>query len=110
MGIRRLHLGLEAVQLWQASAMTQAEFCRQHGYKRATFSSWVKRHQPNLSSTSLLVAPSANPATAQLTLVATQWPTPKPETLQLRVGNDVDLTLPTSTCTTWLATLLRALA
>lgn len=110
MGIRRSDLRLEAVQIWQASALTQAEFCRQYGYKRATFSNWVKRHQPNLPSALQPATPITNPAIAPLTMVATQWPTPSAETLQLRLANGVDLTLPTSTCVTWLASLLRALA
>lgn len=110
MGIHRSDLSLEAVQTWQASALTQAEFCRQYGYKRATFSNWVKRHQPNLPSALQPATPITNSPIAPLTLVATQWPTPSAETLQLRLANGVDLTLPTNTCAIWLANLLRALA
>lgn len=116
MGVCRSDLSLKAVHIWRASGLTQAAFCRQHGYKRATFSSWVKRHQTHLSATTTVDAapvippPITNSAIAPLTLVATQWPTPSAETLQLRLANGVDLTLPTSTCATWLANLLRALA
>lgn len=111
MGVRRSDLSLKAVHIWRASGLTQAAFCRQHGYKRATFSSWVKRHQTHLSATTTFdAAPIANSPIVPLTLVTTQWPTPSAETLQLRLANGVDLTLPTSTCATWLANLLRALA
>ncbi|MBM5575327.1 hypothetical protein [Deefgea sp. CFH1-16] len=110
MGVRRSDLSLKAVHIWRASGLTQAAFCRQHGYKRATFSSWVKRHQTHLSATTTFdAAPITNSSIAPLTLVTTQWPTPSAETLQLRLANGVDLTLPTSTCATWLANLLRAL-
>ncbi|WP_297574109.1 hypothetical protein [uncultured Deefgea sp.] len=43
-------------------------------------------------------------------MLATQWPTPKAETLPLRLVHGVDLSLLTTTCATWLANLLRALA
>lgn len=111
MGVRQSDLSLKAVHIWRASGLTQAEFCRQHDYKRATFSSWVKRHQTHLSATTTFdEVPITNSPIAPLTLVATQWPTPSAETLQLRLANGVDLTLPTNTCAIWLANLLRALA
>jgi transposase len=49
------HEWQQHIQTWQASGLTQAAYCRQHGLNPTTFSGWQRRYRAEpASATGLL--------------------------------------------------------
>ena len=103
--------GLEWVQRWQASGLTQAEFRRLHQLKRSTFASWLRRSrlESGEAAATGVAEPLITPPAAS-TIVPAQWPIPVATHLQLSSPSGVILTLPAATDPDWLAALLRGLS
>ena len=93
------------VEAWRESGLSQADYCRQQGLNRKTFSLWTRRDQGNPSMDrgtspefiSVQVSPSAPVAST-------------PASVMLRLANGVQLELSTAASPGWLAELLRCLA
>jgi hypothetical protein len=95
------------VNAWRESGLSQADYCRQQGLNRKTFSVWTRRVQGDLSLHK----------DAPLELLPVQLesssPVASPQAnvmLQLAHGGGAQLELSTAVSPRWLAELLRCLA
>jgi len=92
------------VEAWRESGLSQADYCRQQGLNRKTFSLWTRRDQGNpsmdrgasLEFISVQVSPSAPVASP-------------PVSVMLMLANGVKFELSTAVSPRWLAELLRCL-
>ena len=90
------------VEAWRESGLSQADYCRQQGLNRKTFSLWTRRDQGN---------PTIDRGTS-LELISVQVSAPvasTPVSVMLRLANGVKLELSTAVSPRWLAELLRCL-
>ena len=93
---------IEHIKSWQASGLTQAVYCQQHGLNAKSFSRWFKTYQlSNQSAKPLLIPVEIKPAAA--TTQAT-------ESLWLRLPKGHSLELPGNISPLWLAELLQCLS
>jgi hypothetical protein len=89
------------ISTWQASGLTQADYCRQHGLKAKTFSRWFRLSQASnqpLSSPKLLPVNIMSDVTTPVT---------GDIRLQLRQGHSLEF--PVTVSPIWLAELLQCL-
>ena len=97
MALQKRHI--EHIQIWQASGLTQAVYCQQHGLNAKTFSRWFKTYQlSNQSTKPLLIPVEIKPSTTQA--IASLW-------LRLLTGQALELLGNISP--RWLAELLQCL-
>jgi hypothetical protein len=93
------------VEAWRESGLSQADYCRQQGLNRKTFSVWTRRVQVDLSLDKdapleflpVQLEPSAPVASTQASVM-------------LRLAHGARLELSTAVPPRWLAELLRCLA
>ena len=94
------------VEAWRESGLSQADYCRQQGLNRKTFSLWTRRDQgdpsmdkdTSLELISVQVSPSAPVAIAEASAILLRFP------------HGAQLELSTAVPPRWLAELLRCLA
>ena len=85
------------ITAWQASALNQADYCKQQGLNAKTFSRWVKCYQAFAAPVLIPIKVSDVP----------QSPTFDP--IRLRLRNEMHLELPASVSSAWVAELLQCL-
>ena len=93
------------VEAWRESGLSQADYCRQQGLNRKTFSVWTRRVQGNLSLD--------KDAPLELLPVQVELSAPVATTqasVMLRLVHGAQLELSTAVSPRWLAELLRCLA
>jgi hypothetical protein len=91
------------IEAWQASGLSRAAYCRQHGLRPATFSARLREHRASQPMRPL-------PAPAALVPVRIQPAGPAvAEPLVLRTAAGHRLELPASAAPRWVAELLRCL-
>lgn len=96
------------VEAWRGSGLSQADYCRQHGLNRKTFSLWTRRDQGDASrdrdrdTSPELIAVQVSPSVPVASAEAS--------TLLLRLPHGAQLELSTAVPPGWLAELLRCLA
>jgi len=92
------------VKAWRESGLSQADYCRQQGLNRKTFSLWTRRAQGD---------PSMD-MDASLKLISVQVSAPvataEANAILLRFPHGAQLELSTAVPPRWLAELLRCLA
>ena len=94
------------VEAWRGCGLSQADYCRQQGLNRKTFSLWTRRDQgdpsmdkdTSLELISVQVSPSAPVAIAEASAILLRFP------------HGAQLELSTAVPPRWLAELLRCLA
>jgi transposase-like protein len=86
----------QQIQAWQASGLTQAAYCRQHGLNPNTFNGWRRRYRAAPAPATGLVPVQVAPAAPASALV-----------LRLAAGHALEL--PADTGPGWVAELLRCL-
>lgn len=86
----------------EASGSTRAGYCRRHGLKCWTFKYWRQRLRP--------AGTAATASHQALVPVMVSSVLPVAGTLELCVGDQVRLLLPTSVDAAWLGALLRSAA
>ena len=99
MALQKRHI--EHIQIWQASGLTQALYCQQHGLNAKTFSRWLKTYQLSNQPTKPLLIPVEIKSVVD-TLPAT-------DLIWLRLSKGYPLELPSSISPRWLAELLQCL-
>ena len=99
MALQKRHI--EHIKIWQASGLTQAVYCQQHGLNAKTFSRWFKTYQLSNQPTKPLLIPVEIKSAAD-TLPAT-------EPIWLRLSKGYALELPGNISPRWLAELLQCL-
>jgi transposase-like protein len=92
------HEWQQQIQDWQASGLSQAAYCRQHGLNPNTFNGWRRRYR---------AAPASTPGLLPIQ-VAAAVPAPA-SALVLRLAAGHALELPAATGPGWVAELLRCL-
>jgi hypothetical protein len=94
------------VEAWRESGLSQADYCRQQGLNRKTFSAWKLRVQGDLplptEAPLKFIACQVTPSTPVATTEACA--------IMLRFSHGAQLELPTAVSPGWLAELLRCLA
>ena len=90
------HEWQQQIQAWQASGLTAAMYCRQHGLNPNTFNAWRRRYR-------------AAPASAPGRLPIQVTPAAPASVLVLRLAAGHTLELPASAAPGWVAELLRCL-
>ena len=92
---------IEHIKAWQASGLTQAVYCQQHGLNAKSFSRWFKTYQlSNQSTKPLLIPVGIKPAADTLPVTEPIW---------LRLSQGYALELPGNISPRWLAELLQCL-
>jgi len=99
MALQKRHI--EHIKIWQASGLTQAVYCQQHGRNAKTFSRWYKTYQLSNQPTKPLLIP-VEIKSAVDTLPAT-------EPIRLWLSKGYALELPGNISPRWLAELLQCL-
>ena len=89
------------IEAWQASGLSQAAYCRQHGVSPGTFSARLREHRA--------LPERAAPALIPVRLEPAKPETPPAGPLVLRTASGHRLELPASAEPRWLAELLRCL-
>lgn len=90
------------VEAAQASRMSKVDYCRQHGLDYKTLLRWVGRLRRR--------GDSAPPVQSLIPVAIRQTAPADRATLTLRIGSDVSLSMPASTDSVWLASLMRAVS
>ncbi|MFZ2313181.1 MAG: IS66 family insertion sequence element accessory protein TnpB [Methylobacter sp.] len=99
MALQKRHI--EHIKIWQASGLTQAVYCQQHGLNAKTFSRWFKTYQlSNQPTKPLLIPVEIKPVAATSSTTEPIW---------LRLANGQALELPGNISPRWLAELLQCL-
>lgn len=87
------------VAAFDASGERRAAYCRRHGLSFWTFDGWRRRLRDN-----------AAPEPALVPVMVESPCSPRATVIEVRVGSDVCLSVPTSVEAAWLGTLLRKAA
>ena len=99
MALQERHI--EHIKAWQASGLTQAVYCQQHGLNVKTFSRWFKAYRLSKQPTKPLLIPVEIKPAADTS--------PATESLWLRLPKGHSLELPGNISPRWLAELLQCL-
>lgn len=87
------------IEAWQASGLSQRDYCRQHGLNAKTFGNWLRIYSNSWMNAK---APMLTPVTIKPEVSST-------ESLYLRGSNGHTLQLPASVSPQWLGELLKCL-
>ncbi len=88
----------ERIESWQASGLTQVDYCRQHQLNAKTFSNWLRAYrsgQANSDTTTLI------PVEIKASVL--------PDMMKLQFSQGYTLELSTSVSPQWLGQLLKCL-
>jgi len=88
------------IEAWQASSLTQAAYCRQHGLSTGTFSGRLREYRD---------APAAVETPDLIPIRLAPDAVPRSEPLVLRLASGHGLEVPASADPRWLAEVLRCL-
>jgi len=88
------------IEAWQASSLTQAAYCRQHGLSTGTFSGRLREYR---------AAPAAVETPGLIPIRLEPAAVPRSAPLVLRLASGYSLELPATAESRWLAELLRCL-
>jgi transposase-like protein len=86
----------------QASDMSTAAYCRQHGLDYKSLLRWISRRRRRDEA--------ASPAQSLVPMAIREAAPADRTTMTLRIGPDISLSIPASTDAAWLGTLLRTVS
>ncbi|CAE6508515.1 conserved hypothetical protein [Nitrosomonas nitrosa] len=89
------------IEAWQASGLSQRDYCRQHGLNAKTFGNWLRIYRNSRMDAKVKV-PMLIPVTIKPEVSST-------ESLYLRGSNGHTLQLPANVSPQWLGELLKCL-
>lgn len=94
------------VAAMETSGLTRAAYCRRHGLNYGTLYGWWRR----LRQGDATVSPVGQTGQALVPVMVATPPHPTPALLEIRVGAQVVVSVPTSVDAVWLGALLRAVS